>query len=139
MPDIRNHDGHYAALGLRVTLWPRVNAVTAYVRSLNPQLPRPVWLLEAGGVANSLGNGIVIPFLIIYLHGVRHLGLGVSGLVVACLLGSGIVGSPLAGRVVDRIGARATLMASLVLLAAGYGGGPFVGGSWRAGWGGPVA
>src|ERR671934_2148645 len=115
MPDIRNHDGHYAAPGLRVTLWPRVNAVAAYLRSLTPQLPRPVWLLEAGGVANSLGNGIVIPFLIIYLHGVRHLGLGVSGLVVACLLGSGIVGSPLAGRVVDRIGARATLMGSLAL------------------------
>jgi MFS family permease len=109
-----------------------VNAVLAYVRSLNPQLPRPVWLLEAGGVANSLGNGIVIPFLIIYLHDVRHLGLGVSGLVVASLLGSGIVGSPLAGRVVDRVGARATLMVSLALLAAGYGGFPFVRHSWQA-------
>jgi MFS family permease len=109
-----------------------VNAVLAYVRSLNPQLPRPVWLIEAGGVANSLGNGIVIPFLVIYLHDVRHFGLGVSGLVVAFLLGIGIVGSPLAGRVVDRIGARMTLMASLALLAAGYGGFPFVRHPWQA-------
>jgi len=109
-----------------------VNAVTAYFRSLRPQLPRPVWLLEIGGVANSLGNGIVIPFLIIYLHGVRHLGLGVSGLVVACLLGIGILGSPVAGRVVDRIGARTTLMGSLALLAAGYGGFPFVRHGWQA-------
>jgi MFS family permease len=109
-----------------------VNAVTAYLRSLRPQLPRPVWLLEAGGVANSLGNGIVIPFLIIYLHGVRHLSLAESGLVVACLLGIGIVGSPLAGRVVDRIGARTTLMASLALLATGYGGFPFVRHGWQA-------
>jgi MFS family permease len=83
-------------------------------------------------VANSLGNGIVIPFLIIYLHDVRHIGLGTSGLVVAVLLGIGIVGSPFAGRTVDRIGARATLMASLALLAAGYGGFPFVREAWQA-------
>jgi MFS family permease len=83
-------------------------------------------------VANSLGNGIVIPFLIIYLHEVRHIGLGTSGLVVAELLGIGLVGSPLAGRVVDRVGARATLMTSLALLAAGYGAFPFVRHPWQA-------
>jgi MFS family permease len=99
---------------------------------LKPQLPRPVWLLEAGGVANSLGNGIVIPFLVIYLHDVRHIGLGVSGAVVAVLLGIGVVGSPLAGRIVDHVGARTTLMASLALLAAGYGGFPFVRNGWHA-------
>jgi len=109
-----------------------VKAVSAYVRSLSPQLPRPVWLIEAGGIANALGNGIVIPFLVIYLHDVRHFGLGISGVVVAFLLGIGIVGSPLAGRVVDRIGARTTLMASLALLAAGYGGFPFVRHPWQA-------
>jgi MFS family permease len=110
----------------------RLNAVAAYLKGLRPQLPRPVWLLEAGGVANSLGNGIVIPFLIIYLHDVRHIGLGTSGLVVAELLGIGLVGSPLAGRIVDRIGARTTLMTSLALLAAGYGGFPFVRHPWQA-------
>jgi MFS family permease len=109
-----------------------LNAVAAYLKGLRPQLPRPVWLLEAGGVANSLGNGIVIPFLIIYLHDVRHIGLGTSGLVVAELLGIGLAGSPLAGRVVDRVGARTTLMASLALLAAGYGGFPFVRHPWQA-------
>jgi MFS family permease len=83
-------------------------------------------------VANSLGNGIVIPFLIIYLHEVRHIGLGTSGLVVAVLLGIGVAGSPLAGRIVDRAGARTTLMASLALLAAGYGGFPFVRHPWQA-------
>jgi len=109
-----------------------LNAVLSYVRSLNPQLPRPVWLIEAGGIANSLGNGIVIPFLVIYLHEVRHFGLGISGVVVAFLLGIGIVGSPLAGRIVDRVGARTTLMGSLALLAAGYGGFPFVRHPWQA-------
>ncbi|MDQ2981576.1 MAG: hypothetical protein M3R26_04540, partial [Actinomycetota bacterium] len=77
-PGIRiSIDESISALGKRA--FPRyplaaLNAVAAYLRGLRPQLPRPVWLLEAGGVANSLGNGIVIPFLIIYLHDVRHIG-----------------------------------------------------------------
>jgi len=64
-------------------------------------------------VANSLGNGIVIPFLVIYLHDVRGVGLETAGAVIAVLLGIGVVGSPLAGRLVDRIGAKTTLMCSL--------------------------
>jgi MFS family permease len=74
----------------------------------------------------------VIPFLVIYLHDVRQIGLGTSGAVVAVLLGIGVVGSPVAGRLVDRIGARTLLMASLALLAAGYGGFPFVRNAWHA-------
>jgi MFS family permease len=109
-----------------------VRAVTAYLRSLRPQLPRPVWLLEAGGVANSLGNGIAIPFLIIYLHEVRDFGLGTSGLVVAALFGIGLLAGPACGRLVDQIGARSTLMGSLALMAAGYGGFPFVHHPWQA-------
>jgi MFS family permease len=109
-----------------------MKAAVAYVRSLKPHLPRSVWLLEAGGVANSLGNGIAVPFLIIYLHEVRDFGLGTSGLVVAALFGVGLVAGPLCGRVVDRIGARATLMGSLALMAAGYGAFPFVRHPWQA-------
>jgi MFS family permease len=109
-----------------------VNAVVTYFRSLKPELPRSVWLLEAGGVANSLGNGIAIPFLIIYLHEVRDFGLGTSGLVVAALFGVGLVAGPVCGRVIDRIGARTTLMGSLALMAAGYGGFPFVHHPWQA-------
>ena len=109
-----------------------MKAVTAYLRGLNPQLPRPVWLLEAGGVANSLGNGIVLPFLIIYLHEVRHFGLGTSGAIVSTLGAVGLVATPLAGRLVDLAGARTTLMSSLGLLAVGYGGFPFIHHSWQA-------
>ena len=109
-----------------------MNAVTAYLRGLNPQLPRPVWLLEAGGVANSLGNGIVLPFLIIYLHEVRHFGLADSGVIVSTLGAVGLVATPLAGRLVDIVGARMTLMSSLGLLAVGYGGFPFIHHPWQA-------
>jgi MFS family permease len=109
-----------------------VKAATAYLRGLNPQLPRPVWLLEAGGVANSLGNGIVLPFLIIYLHEIRHFGLADSGAIVSTLGAVGLVATPLAGRFIDLVGPRTTLMSSLGLLAVGYGGFPFVHHPWQA-------
>src|SRR3954465_6741456 len=92
---------------------PALNPLPAPIHGLNPQLPRPVWLLEAGGVANSLGNGIVLPFLIIYLHEVRHFGLADSGAIVSTLGAVGLVATPLAGRLVDLAGARTTLMSSL--------------------------
>jgi hypothetical protein len=45
--------------------------IPSYLRSLDPQLPRDVWVLQIGGLVNAFGNGIVLPFLIIYLHNVR--------------------------------------------------------------------
>ena len=48
-----------------------------------PPLPRSVLTLQAGGLVNAFGNGMVIPFMFIYLHNVRGIELGVSGLIVA--------------------------------------------------------
>ena len=50
----------------------------SYVRSLDPKLSREVWLLQLGGLTNAFGNGIVLPFLIIYLHNVRWIPLGLQ-------------------------------------------------------------
>ena len=44
-----------------------------------PPLPRSVLTLQAGGLINSFGNGMVIPFMFIYLHNVRGIELGVAG------------------------------------------------------------
>jgi Na+-transporting methylmalonyl-CoA/oxaloacetate decarboxylase gamma subunit len=30
-----------------------------------------VWLVQAGGVVNAFGTGVVFPFLVIYLYNVR--------------------------------------------------------------------
>ena len=55
----------------------------AYLRSLDPRLPRSVWLLNTGGLLNALGTGIAYPFVVIYLHNVRGFSLAISGLILA--------------------------------------------------------
>ena len=104
----------------------------AYLRSLNPQLPLPVWLLQVGGLTNSFGNGLALPFLVIYLHNVRGFSLGTSGLVVAVSSAGQLVAGVLAGPVIDRFGARRTLAVGLVLQAVGYGLLPLVRHPWEA-------
>ena len=99
---------------------------------LDPQLPRPVWLLQLGGVLNSLGNGIVLPFLVIYLHDVRGFGLGTAGLVVAVAAASQLTAGVLAGPAIDRFGPRLTLGAGLVLQSIGFGLMPLVRSPWQA-------
>ncbi len=84
----------------------------AYLRSLDPRLPRAIWILQGGGLANAFGNGIVLPFLIIYLHNVRGISLGAAGLVAAtnsaAALGSGFLAGALAGgAIMARRGVRA--------------------------------
>ena len=103
-----------------------------YLRSLDPRLPRSVWTMEVGGLANAFGNGLAFPFLFIYLHNVRGFGLDTVGLIVAASALAGIATIPLSGTIVDRFGGRRVLAASLVLLAVGYGLLPLVREPWHA-------
>jgi MFS family permease len=103
-----------------------------YLRSLNPRLPLPVWLLQIGGLANSFGNGLALPFLVIYLHDVRGFSLGTAGLIVA-VSSAGLVGAGVfAGPLIDRFGAKRVLGTGLVLQTVGYGLLPFVRSPWQA-------
>jgi MFS family permease len=102
------------------------------LRSFDPQLPREVWLLQLGGVMNSFGNGLVLPFLVIYLHDVRGFGLGVSGLVVAVSAAAQLTAGLVAGPLVDRLGPRRVLGAGLVLQGVGFGLFPLVESPWHA-------
>ena len=92
----------------------------AYLRSLDPKLPHTVWILETGFFLNAFGTGIAYPFLVIYLHNVRGIGLGTAGLVVAATGFVGLLFGPLMGRAVDRFGPRPTLAAALLVGATGY-------------------
>jgi MFS family permease len=101
-------------------------------RSLDPRLPAQVWLLQLGGVMNSFGNGIVLPFLVIYLHDIRGFGLGISGLVVATSAAAQLTAGIGAGPLVDRLGAKRVLGAGLVMQSIGIGLFPLVRSPWEA-------
>jgi MFS family permease len=109
-----------------------VRPLAAYLRSLDPQLPRPVWILQAGGLANMFGNGVVIPFLIIYLHNVRGISLGVAGLVAASNSAAGLVSGFVGGALADRIGPRAVLTGSLVVMTVVFALFPLIRDPWHA-------
>jgi MFS family permease len=106
--------------------------VRAYFRSLNPQLPRDVWILQAGGLANMFGNGVIGPFLIIYLHNVRGISLGVAGLIVGTGAAAALLAGFVAGALADRLGPRVVLSGSLVLAAVGFALFPLIRETWHA-------
>jgi MFS family permease len=108
-----------------------MSVLVSYVRSLNPGLPRSVQTLQAGALMNAFGNGLAYPFLFIYLHNVRGIGLGLTGLIVATNSTVGLVAGPVSGPLVDRIGGRRMLAASLVVMSVGYGSYPWVHHAWQ--------
>src|SRR2546423_1396491 len=89
----------------------------SYFRSLDPRLSRDVWILQLGGLTNAFGNGIVLPFLIIYLHNVRGIPLGLAGLAAAVNSVAGLASGFLAGSLADRLGPKRVLIASLLVMA----------------------
>ena len=97
-----------------------------YLASLNPQLSRQLWTLLSGSFFNALGNGVVFPFLLIYLHNVRGISLGTAGLVLAATSVAGLAAGPLSGTLIDLLGPRRVLVASMVVSALGFGGFAFV-------------
>jgi MFS family permease len=106
--------------------------VRAYLRSLNPNLPRDVWILQAGGLANMFGNGVIGPFLIIYLHNVRGISLGLAGLIVASSSAAALCSGFVGGALSDRIGPRAVLSGALLVMAVGFALFPLIRSPWHA-------
>src|SRR5437764_15158336 len=97
-----------------------MRAPATYLRSLDPRLPRQVWLVQAGGVVNSLGNGIVFPFIVIYLHNVRGISFAAAGLALSAGAVAALAAGIAAGTIVDRVGGRNTLLLGLALQATAF-------------------
>src|SRR5688500_7268352 len=92
----------------------------SFLRSLNPRLPRQVQLLQVGGLMNAFGNGLVVPFLLIYLHNDRGIGLGLAGLILATNAAVRLVAGPVSGALVDPVAGKAMLTAALGFLTLGF-------------------
>jgi MFS family permease len=105
--------------------------VRRVLRTYFPPLPRSVTTLQVGGLVNAFGNGITLPFLFIYLHNVRGIGLGTVGLIVGTHALVGIVAGGLFGILVDRFGGRRMLATALTILTVGYALYPFVHDAWQ--------
>lgn len=90
------------------------------VRLFNPDLPRTLWLLQLGVLINFLGNGMVSPFLIIYLHYGRHIPLGVAAAAVSLGGITAVTSGLVAGSLADRLGPRNLLVAAMTLNATSF-------------------
>ena len=74
-----------------------MSSLRALAPSYHPRPPRRVHLLPARGPPNSFRDGVVLPFLLIYLHNVRGISLGVAGLAAGIIRGNGPVVRSAAG------------------------------------------
>jgi len=107
----------------------RVSRVVAGWRT---GLSRPVLILQAGNALNYFGYGLVLPFEIIYLHQTRGFSTSVAGLVLAATMGTSAIATPPTGALVDRVSAKAIVVAGSLATAVGYAGFAFVDRPWQA-------
>jgi hypothetical protein len=66
--------------------------VRGLLRLYVPPLPRSVFTLQAGGLVNAFGNGMVVPFMFIYLGMGRYMALNVLSWNIGFTLGPALGG-----------------------------------------------
>ena len=94
--------------------------VPRLVALFNPDLPPKVWLLQLGVLINFFGNGLVAPFLVIYLHFGRGIPFAIAGSAVALGGFTAVTSGLVAGALADQIGPRNTLVAAMTCNAVAY-------------------
>jgi MFS family permease len=86
---------------------------------LIPPLGRRAWWPLVGYALANLGNGLAWPYLIVYLSKVRGIELSAAGLVLSVISFAGVLSVPVVGGLVDRVGARRSVLLSLVVATLG--------------------
>lgn len=97
-----------------------------------PSLPRPAWMTLVAHALSAVGTGMTMPFLIVYLHEVRGIGLGTAGLAAAMVGAGALAANPAGGMAIDRFGARAALVGGWSVAAAGTAFIAVAGAPWQA-------
>jgi len=83
------------------------------------RIPRQIRVLLAANFVSVLGSGLTLPFLLIYLHEVRHIPLGITGLLIGGTAVVSIPVGPATGVLVDRFGPRVVCASALAFDAIG--------------------
>jgi MFS family permease len=109
-----------------------VRSLPGYLSSLRPRLPRDAHVLLTGGLVNAFGNGVVLPFLIIYLHNVRGISLGVAGLAAATQSAAALMSGFVGGSLSDRIGPKRVLVGALCVMTVAFALMPLIRTPWQA-------
>jgi len=77
-------------------------------------------VLELGALVNAFGNGVVLPFLLIYLHNVRGIPFGLAGLAAAVQSAAALGSAFLGGTLSDRLGPKRVLLGSLAVMTVAF-------------------
>jgi MFS family permease len=91
-----------------------------------------VLVLQGGFALNFFGTGLILPFEIVYLHGIRGFSAATAGLVLATVMTTAAVVTLPAGALLDHFSAKRILIAGNLINALGYGGLAFVHRPWHA-------
>ncbi|MBI4788021.1 MAG: MFS transporter [Chloroflexi bacterium] len=84
------------------------------LQALWNEFPRQFWILFGGTLINSLGNGMVFPFMTLYLHEQLNLSLTLVGFALTLWAGSGVAGQLIGGSLSDQFGRRKLMLFSLI-------------------------
>jgi MFS family permease len=106
--------------------------VRRHLRSLDPRLPRAVYVLEIGALVNAFGNGVVLPFLLIYLHNVRGIPFGLAGSAAAVQSAAALASGFLGGTLSDRVGPKRVLLGALAVMTVAFALMPLIRTAWHA-------
>jgi MFS family permease len=83
------------------------------LRESSPQVKR--FLL--GALFNSLGSGLTLPILIVYLNQVRGFSLTSASLILSWMAITGLAFSPISGHLVDKFGPRRIMLIAILIEA----------------------
>lgn len=132
----------FSVLSVRRTSLSHVSAVSAYAgrgRRLasaagvfGVDLPKPLWVVQSGIALNAFGTGLVMPFVIIWLHDVRGVSLAEAGASLAAFGALSLAVTPLSGILLDALGGRRVLACGCAALAIAYGVLPVCATAWQA-------
>jgi MFS family permease len=82
-------------------------------------LSKSAWTVLGGDALSAVGTGLTLPFLFVYLHRVRGIGVAPAELALSTIAVASVFGNVVGGWLGDRIGARSSLVVGLSLAAVG--------------------